>query len=86
MPKINKADIETLRERLYKYSCALSGFEERNALKRLRATEKQVFGRDAEWEEFILCGLYILDDNYPEPNETYYKVFEALGYEITEDN
>lgn len=52
----------------------------------LNAVEKKTFGNDDHWICGIIAGITcksILD--YNEPNETYYKVLEALGFEIVEE-
>lgn len=44
----------------------------------------KAFGRNHHWIDNILRGLFFKSDNYNEPKITFYKVFEALGFEIIE--
>lgn len=47
--------------------------------------ERKAFGDDYRWCEDIITGITIKRRDYKEPYETYYKVFEALGFEIKEE-
>lgn len=44
----------------------------------------KLFGRNKHWLTNIFIGLILKQDDYNEPNETYYKVLEALGFTIVE--
>ena len=46
--------------------------------------EEKVFGDESLWVSDILMGITTKRDTHDEPNETYYKVLEALGFEIVE--
>ena len=46
--------------------------------------EEEVFGDEKNWVSDILTGITTKRDTHDEPNETYYKVLEALGFEIIE--
>jgi hypothetical protein len=46
--------------------------------------EEKVFGDESYWLSDILMGITTKRDTHDEPNETYYKVLEALGFEIIE--
>ena len=47
--------------------------------------EEKVFGDESNWVSDILIGITTKCDTHDEPNETYYKVLEALGFEIIEE-
>lgn len=49
----------------------------------VRAEEK-VFGDEHLWVGDIIAGITTKRSTHDEPNETYYKVLEALGFEIVE--
>ena len=51
----------------------------------MHRAESEAFKKDSYWMSDILSGLTLKDHNYAEPYATYYKVFEALGYEIKEE-
>ena len=44
----------------------------------------KLFRKNERWLTSILSGLIIRRNDYDEPNETFYKVLEALGFEIVE--
>ena len=46
--------------------------------------EEKAFGDEKNWVSDILTGITTKRSNHDEPNETYYKVLEALGFEIVE--
>ena len=46
--------------------------------------EEKVFGDESLWLSDILMGITTKRDTHDEPNETYYKVLKALGFEIVE--
>ena len=46
--------------------------------------EEKAFGDESYWLSDILVGITTKRDTHDEPNETFYKVFEALGFEIVE--
>ena len=46
--------------------------------------EDEVFGDEAYWVSDFLSGITTKRKTHDEPNETYYKVLEALGFEIVE--
>ena len=52
--------------------------------KRVVKTEYKVFGDEARWVGDIIIGITTKRNTHDEPNETYYKVLEALGFEIIE--
>lgn len=47
--------------------------------------EEKVFGDENYWISDILMGITTKRDTHDEPNETFYKVLEALGFSIVED-
>lgn len=46
--------------------------------------ERKVFGDESFWVGDILMGITTKRNDHNEPNETYYKVLEALGFTIVE--
>lgn len=46
--------------------------------------EQKVFGDEQYWLSDILMGITTKRATHDEPNETYYKVLKALGFEIVE--
>lgn len=51
----------------------------------MRDAEEKAFGDDAGWCSDIMTGITIKRRDRKEPYETYYKVFEALGFNIEEE-
>lgn len=47
--------------------------------------KEKVFGDDEEWVGDIISGLSFKSRNVDVPYETYYKVFEVLGFKIVEE-
>ena len=81
MEKISKAKLDKAIEEGRKffrgdYQCNCEPYTEA----KIEAFEDNMW----HWAGDILNGLIIKRDDYDEPNETFYKVFEALGFEIVE--
>jgi hypothetical protein len=54
--------------------------------KLLIMAEDEAFGVNSNWIRSIMSGITCKKSGtYDEPNETYYKVLEVLGFEVVED-
>ena len=76
MPKIKKSDLDRLIE-----------LHERDAHSEWFDWAYKTFGEDTPYfgVDCILNGVNLVRCKHTKKKETYYKVFEALGYEITEE-
>ena len=80
--KIKKSKLDKAIELGRKYYKAEDN--EGRAWRYLYNARTKLFVENAFWLTSIISGLIVKRDNYDEPNETFYKVLEALGFEIVE--
>ena len=83
MEKIRKSDLDEAIRTCRKFFKE-NGYDE--LLEEYNKAKKKAFGKIKRnhWLDNIITGITLKREDYNEPYKTYYKVLEALGFEIVE--